>query len=239
MKSRYIISLIGFLFSHGLVAQEKYGELRIGELEEWQEGVVTKPEISVVRIVSEIPNLRFESTLTILDTISYLDNEWELYIEARTQTLTIRASGYLPKEKLIFPKSKRAYKLQVFQVKPVPGTLFIETRPEGAKLRINGSPIDALTPFRNDEAPPGRYFVQILKDGYPPVDTAMTVKAKEVTECKVELIPLEPIKTPLLKKWWFLSGSAATLVGGIVYFTRGEKQTIKPPESLASHPEFP
>ena len=55
-------------------------------------------------------------------------------------------------------------------------------------MRINGAPIDAATPFRINEAPPGEYYVQISKQGFRDIEKAIIVKSNKTAEWYVELI---------------------------------------------------
>jgi hypothetical protein len=307
MKPRLMIVFLCLLAFNPVWSQEKYGELTVSPPEELPM-VVRSQDRSVLLIVSEIPDLSFESTRQIFDRRQRGANEWELYVEPDRQILTIRASGYQPVETgVIFLQPKRAYGLKVSQVKPIPGTLFIKTKPEGASLRIDGVLVEAKTPYRFEEVLPGRHYVQVFKEGYRAVEKALEVESKKVAEWEPELtqtavrvqidlenkldevgilidgeakgvapgaIYLEPgsyrlmlqkagytytekvidialgpeelrlsekleaIKRPFYRKWWFLSGTTAALAGSAAYFFGGKK-TAKPPEPLASHPEFP
>jgi len=307
MKLRSVFILLGLLAGETVWGQEKYGELTVSEPESLT--VVVRSETqSALIIVSEVPDLQFESTRRIFEARPRGASEWQLVVEPGRQILTIRAPTYLPvKTDIINLRAKRAYRLKVSQVKPVPGTLFIKTKPEGASLRIDGVLVDARTPYRFEEALPGRHYVQVFKEGYRAVEKALDVESKKVAAWEPELtqtavrvqidlankleeagilingeakgvapgaIYLEPgsyrfllkkagytyaekvidialgpeelrlsekleaIKKPFYRKWWFLSGTAGALAGGAVYFLGG-KETTKPPEPLASHPEFP
>jgi len=226
MKSRLVVSFICCLFSAPLFAQEKYGELKVSELEELQE-VVRSKDRSVLLIVSEIPELTFESTLNIFETRQRGANEWQLNLEPGRQKLTIRVSGYLPVETgVIVLQPKRAYGLKVSQVKPVPGTLDIKTKPVGAGLRINGAPIDARTPYRLDEAPPGRYYVQVVKEGYRPVEKTLTVESSKVAEWETELTQTAvrvqiDLENKLQEVGILIDGEAKGVAPGAIYLEPG------------------
>jgi len=243
MRSRFVLGIISLLAYDQLWSQQvKMGELKISALEKLpeEEYIVARQDTSVLIIFSEIPNLGFASNLEPkLEIRQNADTEWELYVKPGDQRLTIRANGYVAEETdVINLEAKCAYRLKVFVTKPIPGMFSIKTKPEGARLRINGAQINDLTPFRNDEAPPGRYFVQVSKDGYTTVDTTVFVVAQKDTLCELELTPIEPIKKPFYRKWWFLTGGSAVIAGSAAYIFR-PKDPDQPTTPLAGHPEFP
>jgi len=187
MKWRLNFSLILLLICGSLFAQEKLGQLTVGEPEPLNE-VVRRPDVSVLYVISEVPELRFESTLQIITVLSRGASEWHVFLPPGRQKLTIRASGYQPVDTQVMNlEVKRAYGLKVSQVKPIPGTLFIKTKPDSANIRLNGAPINAKTPLRLDEALPGSYYVQLTKEGYRPVEKTLAVKSRDVAEWNVEL----------------------------------------------------
>lgn len=183
----YIILLFSTLIG-SVTAQEKLGELAVGEPELLNQ-VVRASDRAVLHVVSEVPDLQFESTRQILEIRQPSASEWQVFVEPGRQIFTIRASGYQPIDtKVMTLLAKRAYALKVTQVKPTPGTLVILTTPDGASLRINGVPIGTKTPFTNDEALPGSYYVQISRLGHRPVEKTLTVESSKVATWEVELV---------------------------------------------------
>jgi len=307
MKKQFSFIVVLLLACTPVWSQEKYGELTVS-LPETLNIVVRNEMQSALIVVSEVPDLQFESNRRIFEVRPRGASEWQILVEPGRQIFTIRGANYLPvKTEVINLRAKRAYRLKVSQVKPVPGTLFIKTKPEGASLRIDGVLVDAKTPYRFEEALPGRHYVQVFKEGYRAVEKTLLVESKKVAAWEPELtqtavrvqidlankleeagilingeakgvapgaIYLEPgsyrlmlqkagyayaekvidialgpeelrfsekldaIKKPFYRKWWFLSGTAGALAGSAVYFLGG-KETTKPPEPLAGHPEFP
>jgi hypothetical protein len=75
----------------------------------------------------------------------------------------------------------------VSYARPLPGALLIKTKPDSANLRLNGALLDAKTPYRIDNMPPGRYYVQVTKDGHHPLEKELVVESNRVTEWEVEL----------------------------------------------------
>ena len=306
MKLRFLLTQVFLSVSITLFAQEKLGELAVSEPELLNQ-VVRSLDRAVLQIVSEVLDLQFESTRQILEVRQLGASEWQVFVEPGRQIFTIRASGYQPIDtKVMTLQAKRAYGLKVSQVKPIPGTLVVITTPDSASLRINGAPIGTMTPFTNDEALPGDYYVQIDKPGYRPVGKTLNVESSKVTTWEVELIQtavrvqinlendldevgiliddeavgvapgfiylepgsyrlilqkekytyfekvidivlgeeeivlteiMEKLNKPFFTKWWFLTGSAAALTGGVFLILGGSGQTSLSP--LPEAPDFP
>jgi len=307
MKSCFATILLCAVFAGATMAQEKFGRLSIGQLEELT-SVVRDSTQAMLTVISEVPALSFDSNVgSILETRPISPSEWRLVLKPGRQIITISAKDYLAeKTEVINFQAKRAYRLRLRQVRAIPGTLSIQTKPDSANLRINGVLLSLKTPFRTENAKPDTYFVEIIKERFLPVEKTLVVKSNEVTEWEVELklgvvrvqidiadkikdvgivvdgsarglapraidlapgrhrlllqkvgyrykeriieIPegqlemrltekLEKIKTPLYRKWWFLTGSALALGGGAAFAFLGEKQP--PPQPLPEAPDFP
>jgi len=308
MKLRFIVILLCGLFCSRITAQEKFGQFSLGRLEELT-SVVRDSTQSFLTIISEVPALSFDSNVgSILETRQISPSEWRLVLKPGRQIITISAKDYLAeKTEVINFQAKRAYRLRLRQVRAIPGTLSIKTKPDSANIRIKGVLLSLKTPFRTENAPPDTYFVEITKERFLPVEKTLVVKSSEVTEWEVELklgvvrvridiadkikdvgivvdgsargltpraidlapgrhrlllqkvgyrykekiieIPegqqemrltekMEKIKTPLYRKWWFLTGSALALGGGTAFALLGSE---KPPAAkpLPEAPNFP
>jgi len=187
MKNLVMIILAFCLLNGKALAQEKYGELSLSGPEEMTI-IVRDPNQAVLTVLSEVPKLTFESTRRILEVKQISPSEWRLAVEPGRQIITIRAEGYLPvKTEVINLQVKRAYRLRITQVRAIPGTLFIKTKPDSANVRINGVLLSLKTPFRSESALPDTYFVEISKERFLPVEKMLVVRSNEVTEWEVEL----------------------------------------------------
>ncbi len=72
--------------------------------------------------------------------------------------------------------------------RPVSATLFVETRPAGATVIIDGQPSTGVTPLTLETIPPGRHTVRIERDGYRPWTTTVNVKAGERVRVAASLV---------------------------------------------------
>ena len=80
--------------------------------------VVRRDSQAVLVVVSEIPNLQFESTRKIHETRQNDENEWHIFLQPDRQIITMRVAGYMPvKTEVTNFKVKRAYQLKVSQKK--------------------------------------------------------------------------------------------------------------------------
>jgi len=228
MNLRFAFTLLCLLAGETVLGQEKYGELTVSAPESLT--VVVRNETqSALIIVSEVPDLQFESTRQIFETKQRGASEWQLAVEPGRQILTIRGANYLPvKTDVINLRAKRAYRLKVSQVKPVPGTLFIKTKPEGASVRLNGAPLAAKAPFRLDEALPASYYAQVEKAGYLSKDTTLIVESSKVTFWETTLIQtavrvrIDIQNQKLREVGIFINGEAQGIAPGVIYLAPGQ-----------------
>jgi len=187
MRLRGIFFLLVLLIAKIVYSQEKHRELIISALQELPDSLGSEVQAILV-IVSEVPGLQFESTRQIFKVEQHRGQEWQLVVEADRQILTFRADGCLPAQTAsLFFKAKHTYRLTVSHARPLPGALLITTKPDSANLRFNGALLDAKTPYRIDGVPPGRYYVQVTKDGHHSVEKELAVESNHVTEWEVNL----------------------------------------------------
>lgn len=230
MKKLSILLMLSTVGITQIFAQQKYGEMSLSEIEEISIGVVRTEDLSVLVVVSEVPEMKFESNIGIPRVRQISESEWWVYLRSGRQIITIMSEGYLSVKTDVFNfQNKRAYEIKVSQVRPVPGQLFIKTLPDSANLRINGAPIDAVTPYRIEEAPPGSYYVQIIKQGYRQEEKTVTVESGTVTEWEVELVQTAvrvqiDIEEDLQDVGIIIDGEAIGVAPGAIYLEPGSYQ---------------
>jgi len=188
MKRSHVLAFfLALLVGKTVDAQEKYGELIVNAPQELPDST-SMEERAVLLIVTEVPNLQFESTLAIFKQEQRSRNEWRLLVEPDGQILTFRAPDCQPVQtERMFFAAQRTYRLTVSRAKPLTGALLIKTKPEGANLYVNGALLDVKTPYRLDGVLPGRYYVQVAMDGHHSIEKELAVESNEVTEWEIEL----------------------------------------------------
>ncbi len=230
MKPQFASLSIFLLFTGLLYGQQKLGELAVSQPEE-KRVIVRSPDRTALMVVSEVADLKFESTRTIHATRPRGASEWHLLVEPGRQIITIRAPGYQPvKTGVINLQAKRGYSLKVSQVRAIPGTLVITTEPEEAEIRLNGAKIDAKTPYRLVGALPGDFNVEVQKQGYRPAFKKLIVTSDQLTEWNVELtqtavrVQIELKNKELKEVGILINGEPMGLAPGAIYLEPGSHQ---------------
>lgn len=99
------------------------------------------------------------------------------------------------------------------------GIIYISSHPAGATVRINGRTHPDLTPMRAEEMKPGKYTVEVRREGFYPWEREMEVRPNMVT--KADSIILFPVASEMKKV--AMSQIVDFLIsdnGRIYYFTR-------------------
>lgn len=221
-----------YLLPGMLIAQDKLGELAVSEPEE-KKIVVRSPDRAALVIVSEVADLSFESTRVIHDVRPRGASEWNLIVEPGRQIITIRAPGYQPvKTEVINLQAKRAYSLKITQVRAIPGKLLINTDPPDAEILINGAKIEAKTPFVLEEALPGRFNIEVIKEGYRSAFKSMEVASNQVTQWDVELtqtavrVMIELENKEVREVGILINGAPMGVAPGAIYLEPGTYQLV-------------
>lgn len=71
------------------------------------------------------------------------------------------------------------------------GIIFINSKPSGAAIYVNGKLFDAVTPAQIEELKPGTYKVQVMREGFYPWEEELVVRPNMVT--KADSIILFPV----------------------------------------------
>jgi len=215
-----------------LYAQEKLGELALSEPQE-KKVIVRSADKAALIIVSEVADLQFESTRLIHAVRQRGASEWQLLVEPGRQILTIRAAGYQPvKSEVINIPVKRAFSIKVSQVRAIPGKLIINTEPAEADILINGAKIEAKTPFILEEALPGRFNIEVQKEGYRSAFKSLDVKSEETTNWDIELtqtavrVQIELENDEVREVGVLINGEPKGLAPGAIFLEPGTYQLV-------------
>jgi hypothetical protein len=232
MKPRNPIWLIILVYCSIAAAQVKIGEMTLSELEEVR-GIIRNPEYSALIIVSEVPDLQFESTRVIHTINQKGASEWQLKVEPGRQIITIRAPGYQPsKTEVINLQARIIYRMKVDQVRAIPGTLVLNSDPPDAGVKINGVAIQGRTPLHLEGILPGLINVEIQKEQYRPVFSSLEVKSGEVSEWNVELsqsavkVQIDLEDEDLTDVGVIINGEPKGTAPGIIYLEPGTYQLV-------------
>jgi serine/threonine-protein kinase len=99
-----------------------------------------------------------------------------------SHTLQVARPGYVPNSQPVVLTSSQPSKEINVELQasadtrpPQPGSIFVDTRPRGARVTIDGHSV-GTTPVRARALTPGQHAVRIEMDGYKPVVTTVDVK---------------------------------------------------------------
>lgn len=104
----------------------------------------------------------------------------------------------------------------------LPATLEISSNVRDAIVTVNGkdfgpAPVSVLRP-------PGRYSVQVNRDGFEPYEATVNVQPGEASALRATLVEE---RFQLTKQWWFWAGAAVVVAGGAAltyYLTRPDPE---------------
>ncbi len=115
-------------------------------------------------------------------------------LDAGDYLLKIEKSGFAPyTEKITISKGETV--IRNITLKKAETVLSIDSDPEGAELYLNGKDV-GKTPFEQVNITPGTYNVKILKEGYLPFVTKITVKKGIPANYKFPLLKLPSNSKP-------------------------------------------
>jgi PEGA domain len=127
-------------------------------------------------------------------------------------------------ERVAADDARRAEMVRLRELCSRAGTLAIRTKPDQAKLRVDGAHVGA-SPFRGTFAV-GEHTIAAEAPGY--ASTLRTVALAAGATVDVEL-SLERRTTPITRRWWFvpaLAGAAVLVGGGIYLATRDSGDSL-------------
>jgi hypothetical protein len=229
---KYAVFVVVFL-TGGLFSQEKQGEMSLSSLEFDRKSFVRDRERSALIVISEVPDLQFESTRLIYEVTQHGASEWWVRLEPGRQIVYIRAPGYQPIETDVFNfEAKKAFKVKVSQVRPIPGTLVINSNPDGAEIKINGVPIEGRTPLRLEEVMPGRFNIEVSRELYRPAFNTLEIQSNDVTEWNVDLtqsavrVNIDLEDEDLTDVGVLIDGEPIGIAPGTIYLEPGTYQLV-------------
>lgn len=135
---------------------------------------------------------------------------FEVVLDPGAHVITLSRRGFADAvvNKSIGPGTATSLTLKLDQL---PATMKVTSSETGAIVRVNDSdvgptPVEVLRP-------PGSYKVVVGKDGFIPYEAEVTIKAGEEVKLDAAMVVDEP---SILEEWWFWTGAAAVIAGGVV-----------------------
>jgi hypothetical protein len=93
----------------------------------------------------------------------------------------------------------------------LPATIHVSATQPDAVVTINGADVGMAPVDISRHA--GSYHVRLLHQGFEPYESDVTVKPGEEANLRAALLAE---KIPVYKKWWFWTGAAAVVLGGVL-----------------------
>ena len=93
----------------------------------------------------------------------------------------------------------------------LPATIAIKSTPGAGIVRINDREV-GLAPIEF-QRPAGRYSLEVVRDEYEPYRATLDLRAGQRADLTAKLVLYEE---PITKKWWFWTGAAVVVTGGVL-----------------------
>ena len=106
----------------------------------------------------------------------------------------------------------------------LPATIAIKSEPAAAIVRVDSREV-GVAPIEF-QRPAGQYKLEVLLDHYETYEAALDLAPGERSDLTARL---NPYSEPLTKKWWFWTGVAAVVAGGVVATYFLTRPTPQPP----------
>jgi hypothetical protein len=140
--------------------------------------------------------------------------EFELVADPGAHVVTITRAGYSPAVvRVTFAPGEHA--ALPLELERLPARLHIASDRDRAAVSLDGTDV-GLAPL-DLSRPPGTYRVVVQKRGFVPYRANVTLAAGQEASLRT---PLDPLRVPLWKKWWFwtITGVVVTGVALGAYF---------------------
>lgn len=148
---------------------------------------------------------------------------FELTLDPGAHVLTLARKGYTDAvvNRTFAPGSRSSLSLSLDRL---PATLRITASERGALVRVDEvdvgpAPVDVLRPA-------GSYRVAVGKPGFVAYQAQVAVKPGEEVKLSARLVPE---KTSIAEKWWFWTGVAAAVAGGVAITFAATRPEPEPP----------
>lgn len=132
-----------------------------------------------------------------------------LVVDPGTRVLTLSRKGFadVVVTRSFTPGARLSLPLSLARL---PGTIKVDAREPASVVTVDGADV-GFAPVEVSR-PAGSYRVIVRKEGFETYEAQVRLNAGEETSIAAKLVET---KTPITKKWWFWTGAAAVVVGGV------------------------
>ncbi len=134
---------------------------------------------------------------------------FEVLLDPGTHVLTLSRKGYTDVlvTKTFAPGARERTTLNLALL---PATLHISSNLAGTVVTVNGADV-GVAPI-DVSRPAGSYRIVAKRDGFATYEAQVNVLAGEETDFRATMVAE---KVPVTKRWWFWTGAAAVIAGGV------------------------
>ena len=112
-------------------------------------------------------------------------------LKSGSHLITLNLAGYVPRQDTVVVEEGRTETLNLV-LSPLPSTLIVSSLPESAHVFIDSMVFEEPTPLEI-QLDRGEHVVRVLKVGFMPVETLMTVQPGAVHKAAFNLLPMEEV----------------------------------------------
>ena len=148
---------------------------------------------------------------------------FDLLLDPGPHVITLSRKGYsdIVLNRTFAPGTKTELKLELERL---PAHIHVTSNEPNGLVMLNSTdlgptPADVLRPA-------GAYHVTVKKDGYETYEAQIAVKPGEEVNLQATLVEHH---TPVTKRWWFWTGAAAVVAGGVVLTYALTRPSPQPP----------
>lgn len=154
--------------------------------------VVLNSNESVLVVETDIEGLKFSTTNRgVIKVNEKKAGLYYVHLYPGTHIITISAKGFKSESKRIYIPKKEHRKFNVLAnnsaVESGNGNLKIISDPPGATIKFNGMNLSDKTPQTFSDQPAGTHVVTLIREGFLPLDTVVTVKKDETSTFNIRL----------------------------------------------------
>lgn len=135
-----------------------------------------------------------------------------LRLPAGVATLQVELDGFFPVTREVVLPGGGALQLEVtLHARSRSSLLHVRTTPSGATVSVDGRRVGTSSPRTELVVPAGSHVVRVEREGYEEASVPLVLAAGSTRELTV---PLER-KLPVTSRWWFWTGAALLVAGGV------------------------
>jgi len=133
-------------------------------------------------------------------------------LPAGAATLQLELDGFFPvRRELVLPAGGSLALEVTLHARSHSGLLMVGTNPGGARVLVDGRQVGTSSPRAELILPAGTHRISAQREGYDEASVPVVLSAGSTRELTVQL----ERTVPLTSRWWFWTGAALVVAGGV------------------------